>query len=104
MLFRNNNTKLRVKVTFSLPEFVSTHGKPVYCIHSSLTYSQFKKPENRVITPIFDRTHANISLSSDFYQSLSTCRKIRLFHHFVLDIYGIIYKPDPDSDPKKTGP
>ena len=37
-------------------------------------------------TPIFDHTHSNIFQSNfNFHESVSTCKKIRVLHHSVLE-------------------
>ena len=86
-IFDHHHHPKIANVTFSFQEFVSTHQKSIYFIRFSLTYSQFQSPENRVVAPIFDHAHLNIFQSTSiFRESVSICKKIRLFHYFVLEI------------------
>ena len=68
------------KVTFSFPEFVSTHQKSVYEINYFLRFSRFWGSETRVATPITDHAHTNIFQSTfDFHESVSKFKKSGFF-------------------------
>ena len=83
----------------SFPEFISTHQKPGYSINFFVRYSQFQSPATRVGTTIYDHIHPSIFQSTfNFDEFVSTCKKIRLFHLFVLEI---LFK-NPQSDWPKT--
>ena len=87
------------KVTLSFPEFISKHQKSVYYINFFVRYNQFQISVTRVGLPIYDHAHPNIFQSTfNFDEFVSTCKKIRLFHLFVLEI---LFK-NPQSDWPKT--
>ena len=72
-------------IKFSFPELAPACKKSVNSICSFLRYSQFYSPMTRLATLIFDHAQPKDFRSTfNLCKFVSTCRKIRLFHRFLL--------------------
>ena len=77
-----------IETTFSSPEFVPVCKISAYSIYSFLRYNQFQSHVTRLAMPIFDHVHPKTFWSTfSLCELVSTCKKIRLFYWFVLEIW-----------------
>ena len=81
-----------LEVNFTCPEFVSTFEKSVYSFYSFFRYSQCWSPVSRVLKPTRPYPPKSFSINFNFHKFnfFWNMLKIRLFHHFVVEIQHIL--------------
>ena len=81
-----------LEVNFTCPEFVSTFEKSVYSFYSFFRYSQCWSPVSRVLKPTRPYPPKSFSINFNFHKFnfFWNMLKIRLFHHFVVEIQLIL--------------
>ena len=88
-IFDHHHPKIIIKLLLAFLNFYQ-HTKNQLIPLIPWDKSQFLCPETRVATPIFDQAHSNIFQSTySFHEFVSTCKSIRFFCHFVLEIWSI---------------
>ena len=87
----------QLEVIFTCPEFVLTFEKSVYSVYLFFRYSQCWSPVSRVLKPTWLYPHKSFLINFDFHKFnffffFWNMLKIRLFHHFVVEIlyYNIL--------------
>ena len=82
----------QLEVIFSCPEFVSTFEKSVYSFYSFFRYNQCWSPVSRVFKPTWPYPTKSFSINFNFHKFnfFWNMLKIRLFHHFVVEIQHIL--------------